>query len=458
MSVAAAGCAATPAQAKGSSKRLAPLSALNTSFRSLSQRVAPAVVQILSTGYAPVPAGGGHVLAKRRSTGSGVVVSQDGHILTNAHVVQGANLVQVRLPRKPLQQGRSIVKPIGEIRTAKVVGLDIETDLALLQVDADGLTVARFGSSEDLTPGELVLAFGAPFGLEGTVTMGVVSAVARQRHPDDNMIFIQTDAPINPGNSGGPLVNTQGEIVGINTFILSPSGASSGLGFAVPSNIARTVFRQLRTEGRVRRGVIGAVTQSITPLLARGLELNQSYGVIVADVYPGGPADKAGLRVGDIIVMLDGKRMENARQFDVNVYHQAVGKPVALDILRDGVALKIDVQVVERPMVLSSMTTEADPVENLVQRLGILAIDLTEVIKKMMSGSRVASGVVVIATNPGEATGALQIGDIIHTLNGELVAGLDDLKRQLNGLGDGDAVVLQVERGGVLRYVPLSAE
>ncbi len=458
MLAAVAGCAVTPAQAKGPRRPADPLTALNRSFRSLSNRISPAVVQILSTGYAPVPAGGGHVLAKRRSTGSGVVVSREGHILTNAHVVQGAHLVQVRLPRKPLVTGRSVVKPVGELRNARVVGLDLETDLAVLQIDGKGLTVASFGSSEELTTGELVLAFGAPFGLQGTVTMGVVSAVARQRRPDDSMVFIQTDAPINPGNSGGPLVNSRGQVVGINTFILSPSGASSGLGFAVPSNIARTVYEQLRDHGRVTRGIIGAHTQSITPLLAKGLGLDQGYGAIVADVYPGSPAETGGLEVGDVIVALDGKRIENARQFDVNIYHRPVGGSIRVQVLRDGSVRALEIDVVERPMVISNMTAETKPDENLVRQLGVLAVDISDSVRKMVPRLRADSGVLVVATSPGETTGALRVGDVIYTFNGESVRDLQQLKTQLDALGDGAPLVLQVERRGQRRYVPLTAE
>ena len=458
MLVAMAGCAAPSAHAKGPKRTADPLTALNSSFRTLSAQVAPTVVQILATGYAPVPAGGGHVLAKRRSTGSGVVVSARGYILTNAHVVQGAHQVQVRLPRKQLASGRSVVKPEGELRAAKIVGLDLETDLAVIQVKGGDLTVAQFGSSEALTTGELVLAFGAPFGLQGTVTMGVVSAVARQRRPDDSMIFIQTDAPINPGNSGGPLVNTRGQVVGINTFIVSPSGASSGLGFAVPSNIAKTVYEQLRDNGRVTRGIVGAATQSITPALAKGLGLQRSYGAIVADVYPGGPADVGGLEVGDIILTLDEKRIENARQFDVNVYHRPIDDSVRVRVLRDGDEVELRIKVVKRPMVISNMTAETKPDENLVPRLGVLAVDITDSIRKMVPRMRVPSGVLVVATSPGESTGALVVGDVIHTYNGNTVDNLETLKAGLEDLGEETPLVLQVERRGVLRYVPLTAE
>ncbi len=450
------GCAA-PVQAKPR-PRINHLTTLNSSFRALSKKVSPSVVQILAAGYAPVPVGGGHVLAKRRTTGSGVIVSAEGHILTNAHVVQGASQVQVRMARKALPKGRSILKPAGQVLDAKIVGLDPETDLAVLKVKEDDLSVAAFGSSEALTPGELVFAFGAPFGLEGTVTMGVVSAVARQRRPDDSMVFIQTDAPINPGNSGGPLVNARGEVVGINTFIVSPSSGSSGVGFAVPSNIAENVYKQLKTTGRVRRGIIGAITQSITPPLAEGLGLPRSNGVVVADIYPRSPAEKAGLQVGDVIVALDGKPMENARQFDVNVYGRRDGDSVTLSLLRGGESLELNVLVLERPEAVDNMATRVDPAENLVVQLGILGLDLTPKLQKMVPRLRIESGVLVVAASPGEAAGVLRVGDIIHKVNGQSVSGLADLRSRLVDLTEGDPVILQIERLGVLSFVPLFVE
>src|SRR5437867_2002721 len=174
-------------------------------------------------------------------------------------------------------------------------------DLAVLKLDEKGLPFLPFGDSEALRPGELVLAFGSPLGLENSVTLGVVSAVARQVRPDDRMIYVQTDASINPGNSGGPLVDGQGRVVGINTFILSQSGGSEGIGFAAPSNIVRYVYEQIRTRGRVHRGEIGVRVQTVTPGLAAGLGLRQDWGAVVADVVPGGPAAEAGLRIGDLV-------------------------------------------------------------------------------------------------------------------------------------------------------------
>ena len=192
------------------------------------------------------------------------------------------------------------------------------------------------GDSDTLRAGQLVFAFGSPLGLDNTVTMGVVSAVGRQLEPDDPMVYVQTDAPINPGSSGGPLVNAAGQVVGINTMILSQGGGNEGLGFAAPSNIVRAVYDQLRANGRVHRGSIGAVVQSITPVMARALDLPQDSGAIVADVDLDGPAGVAGLRVGDIVVALDGKPIENGRQLDVNLYRRAAGDVAQLDVLRAG--------------------------------------------------------------------------------------------------------------------------
>ena len=204
----------------------------------------------------------------------------------------------------------------------------------MVKVDAKALPALTFGDSDALRPGQLVLAFGSPLGLDASVTLGIVSAVARQLTPEDPMIYIQTDAPINPGNSGGALVDTEGRLVGINTLIYSQSGGSEGIGFAAPSNIVRNVFEQIRKTGRVRRGEIGVTTQTITATLAEALSLATDAGVIVADVEEGSPGAKAGLQPGDIIVSLDGKRMENGRQFRINLYTRTIGQQVALEVER----------------------------------------------------------------------------------------------------------------------------
>src|SRR6202035_1849530 len=189
---------------------------------------------------------------------------------------------------------------------AKLVGMDREIDLAVLKIDKTGLPHLALGDSERLRQGELVMAFGNPLGLEGSVSMGIVSSTARQIHPDDLMAYIQTDAPINPGNSGGPLIDSHGRLVGINTFILTQSGGSEGLGFAIPSNLVSRVYNQIRREGHVHRGRIGVFAQTITPAMAEGIGLAQDSGVILSDVEPEGQADKAGVKVGDVVLTLNG--------------------------------------------------------------------------------------------------------------------------------------------------------
>ena len=261
----------------------------------------------------------GALLGSQRSTGSGVILSADGFIVTNAHVVDGGRRFTVIVPRPAVTgvPGRSALAPVSQEVPATLVGIDLETDLAVLKVALTGLPFARLGNSDSLAQGQVVLAFGSPFGLASSVTMGVISAVGRQLQDEDRMIYIQTDTPINPGNSGGPLVTAEGLVVGINTMIFSQSGGNEGIGFAAPGNIVRFVYEQIRTNGRVRRGEIGVFAQTITPALASGLRLSREWGVVLGDVYPNSPAAKAGLRINDVILSVDGKPMENGRQFDV---------------------------------------------------------------------------------------------------------------------------------------------
>src|SRR3954453_3910617 len=284
----------------------ADLRAVSRNFEALTERISPAVVQIFAVGYV-LPEDETEdrsLLTSERSTGSGVLVDATGYIVTNAHVVQGAHRVQVQV-QSPRREGqRSVLRPRPRLLTARIVAVDEETDLAVLKVDEAGLPAVTLADSDTVHPGQIVLAFGSPLGLDSSVTMGVVSAVARQLEADDPMIYIQTDASINPGNSGGPLVDAEGRVIGINTLILSQSGGNEGLGFAAPSNIVKNVFEQVREYGHVRRGEIGVRAQTITPTLAEGLHLTRDWGVVLGDVVPEGPAARAGLQVGDIVVAL----------------------------------------------------------------------------------------------------------------------------------------------------------
>jgi serine protease Do len=431
------------------------LTDLSTSFETLVQQISPSVVQIFSTAVAPVqgdPRAPSAVLAQQRRGGSGVLVSPDGYIVTNNHVVEGARRLYVVLAEPASDQvpGRSLVKPVGRRVMAEIVGTDLETDLAVLKIEGTDLPYLQFEDSDDIHPGHVVLAFGSPFGLSSTVTMGVVSAVGRQLQEDADMVYIQTDAPINPGNSGGPLVDTQGRLVGINTLILSKSGGSEGLGFAAPSNIVKTIYEQIQVHGRVRRGIIGANVQTITPTMAAGLRLTRNWGVVVSDVYPGSPAARAGLQVGDIIESLDGKPMENSRQFDVNVYGKEPGSMVAVSVRRALSQQVLQVPVVERANDPGRFADLVDDERNLVSRLGLLAVEMNDQIAGLMPWLREQTGVVVAAQAYGVVgtPSGLQPADVILSLNGQSITTLGQLNGLLRRMDAGDPVVLHVDRRG----------
>jgi serine protease Do len=453
--IVAIGCT-LPARFAHAERRLAELS---ESLEGLSARVSPSVVQIFSTGYAPAQGAetAAGLLATQRSGGSGVILDSDGYIITNAHVIQGGHRVQVILPVPKEKQERfqSTVRPKGIRVGAQIIGVDTETDLALLKVEGKDLPALKLADSDALRQGQVVMAFGNPFGFENSVSMGVVSALSRQIRLDDPMVYIQTDATINPGNSGGPLVDVEGHVVGINTFIVTKSGGSEGIGFASPSNIVKNVYLQLRRTGRVRRGHVGLNAQSITPTMAKGLGLSQEWGVVVGDVYPGSPAEQSGIRVGDIILTLDGKTMENGLQFDVNMYRYSIGDQVTIEIKRGSSQQAVRVDVIERhddPMRFSAMVT---PEENLVPKLGILCLELDREVLQLMPQLRIESGVLVAARAPDapSAGDALLPGDVIHTLNREPVDDIRSLRDQVRRLRLGDPVVCQVERQGQLRFV-----
>lgn len=462
LSVAGALPAELAAQRSGD---LSGLKDLSEYFQALSERVSPAVVQILATGYQPLQQGaapGTGLLTRRQVGGSGVILDPNGYIITNLHVVDGAGRIRVRLPILVAEEipGKSILRPLGRVVGAQIVGTDRETDLAVLRVQETGLPYLELGDSDELRTGQLVFAFGSPLGLENSVTMGIVSAVARQLRVEDPMIYIQTDATINPGNSGGPLVSADGQVVGINTLILSQSGGSEGIGFAAPSNIVRNVYEQIKLTGYVRRAEIGVHTQTITPTLAAGLGLHRNWGVVIGDVYPGSPAEQAGLQVGDIILSVEGKVMENGRQFDVNLYGRPVGQRVGIEVLRVGQRLKFQVPVYERSDDTNRFSFMVSPDENLVPRLGILAIDLTPQAMALLPGLRARSGVVVAARSPDATYGrvALAPGDVIHALNGEPITSLAQLRKAIESIGVGQPVVLQVERRGRLEYMAFEIE
>jgi serine protease Do len=415
------------------------------------------VVQVIVTALEADDGERGIALGEERRGGAGVLLTADGFLLTNAHVVEGARRVQVVLaqPAAADAPGRSAVRPEGRRLPATIVGTDRETDLAVLKIDGTGFAHLAFGESDSLAPGNFVLAFGSPLGLSQSVSLGVVSAVGRQLEPDAPVVYLQTDASVNPGNSGGPLVDVEGRVVGINTMILSRSGGSEGIGFALPSNIARPVFDQLRAGGRVRRGVIGVRAQTITPALAAGLRLPQDWGVVIADVGPRSPAAQAGLRVGDVVTELNGKTMENGRQFDVNLYQYPPGATVRLGVRRGLERLTLAVRVVEREGDPGRFADLVSRERHLVAALRVLALPVTEDVARVVPWVRRPGGILVAAwdgTAPGNG-GGLQPGDVIYALNGVAVETLEDLNRRLGLLGPGDPLVFHLDRLGQTRFV-----
>jgi serine protease Do len=448
-----------PAAAKPQPVLQAPsLREISASFEALASRVRPAVVQIFSTGYARAEenekGSNTALLSKQTSTGSGVILTADGYIVTNNHVVENARKVEVKLPTREGTRAASMTL------AAKVVGVDRETDLAVLKIDGKNLATLALGDSSQLRQGELVMAFGNPFGLEGSVSTGVVSSTSRQLKPDDPMAYIQTDAPINPGNSGGPLVDAEGRVVGINTMIYTRSGGSEGIGFAVPSNVVKNVYNQIRKDGHVHRGHIGVGLQSITPTMAKGLALAQDWGVIVSDIEPDGPAKAAGVEIGDVIQSLNGKPVESASQLENEIYGMALKDSVTLALLRDGKTVKVEVPVHEREDDPQRFADMVNPEDNLVPKLGILAVELSEKVADMLPDLRHEYGLVVAARTPNApySGGELETGDVIYEINTAPTLSVKGLREALDKLKPGDAAVLQVERTGRLMYLPLELE
>ncbi len=434
------------------------------SVDALIRKVAPSVVQILVTGYGTVNEGdrgnAGVVIGRQKAIASGFVVDASGYILTNAHVVNGAQHVQVVLP--PAESDGTLASALASrvtMASARIVGVAREIDLALLKVDAAKLTALPLANYRNLHQGEAVFAFGSPQGLRNTVTHGVISAVARQTDPDSPMVYIQTDAPINPGNSGGPLVNAGGEVVGVNTFILSQSGGNEGLGFAIPSGVVHVVYEQLRKYGHLHRPEIGVQLQTISPEMAQGLGLARNYGVIISDVVPGGPAEGAGMRIGDILLSIDGKGADNLPYVAFHLLSRNEGESVHLEALRGKQQMSFDVALKEHPHEMDQVSALADPEKNLVPQLGILGVEMDRKIASMIEDLRDPYGIIVAARAAGAAAEIpLTTGDVIRSLNGEPMNTLDKLRAALKALPPGAPIVLQIQRDGKLQFVTFTLE
>jgi serine protease Do len=456
----AAGAAQRPAPATATDA----LSRMNEAVDALTKRVLPSVVQILVTSYGPreQPARGDAnvTLGRQRSSGSGFVIDADGYIMTNAHVVSGAQRVQVVLPLENADgtlatalSGRMTMVP------ARIVGLATELDLAVLKVDGMKLPALPLATYSQVRQGETVFAFGSPIGLRNSLSHGLVSAVARQIDPDSPLIYIQTDAPINPGNSGGPLVNIRGEVVGVNTFILSQSGGNEGLGFAIPSATARTAFRQLKQYGQLRRQEIGMSIQTISQGMAQSLGLARDYGVIVSDVWPKGPAEAAGLKVGDILVSVDGQPADNLPTVNYNFRLRESNERVQLVVLRGTAQMSLTVQPVEERSEFDAVSSMADPEKNLVPELGIIGLEIDQRIVAVATGLRDPFGIIVIARGAGATSEVpLQPRDIIRALNKQDMVTLQVLRDAVRALKPGAPATLQIQREGRLMYVSFTLE
>ena len=455
---------AAPAAPAGAVAPLDPLARVNEAIDALTRKVWPSVVQILVTSYGPREDGGrgetSVILGRQRSVGSGFVIDADGYIMTNAHVVSGAQRVQVILPADNTD-GTLATALSGRTYevAARIVGLASEYDLALLKVDGVKLAALPLATYSNVRQGETVFAFGSPIGLRNSLTHGLVSAVARQIDPDSPLIYVQTDAPINPGNSGGPLVNIRGEVVGVNTFIVSQAGGSEGLGFAVPSATARTVFRQLRKYGQLRRQEIGMSIQTVTPSMAAGLGLIRNYGVIVSDVWPGGPAEAAGLKIGDILVSVDGQPADNLPTVNYYFRLRDSAENVQLVVLRAGGQQTLSVATVEERSEFDAVAAMADPEKSLVAELGILGVEIDQRLAAAAKGLRDPYGIIVVARAAG-ATSEVPLlpRDVIRSLNNRPTTTLQGLRDAVGALTPGAAAALQVQREGRLMYVSFTKE
>ena len=430
-------------------------------FSALVEKVSPAVVNISTTRRNPVeklpqdlkiPEDAGPLgdllrrfleqapgmippdaLPDAQSLGSGFIISSDGYIVTNSHVVDDAREIIVRLSDRR------------EFK-ARLVGTDDRTDVSLLKIDADHLPTVRIGRSADLKVGEWVLAIGSPFGFEHSATAGIVSA-KRRSLPNENYVpFIQTDVAINPGNSGGPLFNLDGEVVGINSQIYSQTGGYMGLSFAIPIDTAMSVVRQLREKGRVSRGWLGVYIQEVTRELADSFGMKQPRGALVAQVMKDSPAQKAGLRVGDIILEYNGESILHSAELPPLVGATPVGSRARLTLLRNGKRLELAVRIEELPaepqQAAASKTVPGKPAAS-----SLLGMELAPLPADRARALGVEHGVLVTAVTGDPARHAgIEAGDVIVMLGNRPVKGVEDLRRRLERLSSGQTIALLVQR------------
>ena len=375
---------------------------------------------------------------RQRSLGSGFIIDGDGSILTNNHVVENAQKIVVKLADEQEYE-------------AKVIGRDPKTDIAVIKIEAKTkLTPANFGDSDGLEVGEWVMAIGNPFGLDSTVTSGIVSAKGRHigQGPYDN--FIQTDASINPGNSGGPLINLRGEVIGINTAIFSRTGGNIGIGFAIPVNLVKELLPQLRGKGKVTRGYLGVLIQKVTPEIAESLGMEKSQGALVANVSKDGPADKSGVKVGDVIVEFDGKEIRDSAELPIIVARTSVDKKVRMKVLRDKKELTLNVAVGE----LKDEEVVASAPEK--GEMGLTVQRLTPQIAESL-GLEKTDGIVVSAVEPGSAAdeAGIRRGDVIVEIDRKPIRNLEEYKKSIATVRKGKGVLFLVRRGESTLFLAL---
>jgi len=365
---------------------------------------------------------------EQRGVGSGFIMNQDGYVLTNNHVVEDADQIKVKLAD-------------GKEYDGKVVGRDPKTDLALVKIEgAAGLHPLKLGDSADLKIGSWVVAVGSPFGLEQTVTAGIVSAKGRVIGSGPYDDFIQTDASINPGNSGGPLINMKGEVVGINTAIIA---SGQGIGFAIPINMAKEIVPQLREKGHVVRGWLGVSIQEVTPALAKSFNLKEQKGALVAQVFSGSPAEKAGIEQGDVIMEFDGKEVKDSKELPRIVASTSVGKTVTVKVSRDGNVLdrKVEIGQMEEKVQVARAPSSQEP-------LGIAVQNITPEIAEGL-GLKKDEGVVVTGIEPGSpaANAGIQTGDVIREVNRKPVKDVEDFVQKIEQAKNQDNILFFLQRG-----------
>ncbi len=385
-----------------------------------------------------------HKEFKERSLGSGVIVSSDGYIITNNHVIEGASEIKVVLPNKR------------EFK-AKLIGADSRSDVAVIKIDEKDLPAITWGDSDKLRAGEMVMAVGSPFGLTQSVTMGIISAVGRANIGiEDYEDFIQTDAAINPGNSGGALVNMRGELVGINTAIFSRTGGYQGIGFAVPSRMAKQVMESLIRTGKVVRGWLGVSVQDVTPELSRQFGVPVGEGALVGEVVKGSPAEKAGFKQGDVIIEFNGKEVQDSGHLRNLAASTAVGSKIKVEIIRNQKKESITVTVGELPK--EALAGQAEKTATATALTGVTVQDLTPELIDRLGLEPNATGVIVVMVDPGSVAdeSGLQRGDVITEINRKPVRNVKEYNAEVNTLKKGAAVLLLINRKGSALWLPVS--